>query len=388
MNKMSRMNKKRKLKVGVIFGGRSGEHEVSIVSAQSVMKALDKKKYEVIPIGITKQGKWIAGPQAVNVLKQGSKKLPFKSVMTADPTEQNISQVKEKGLSPAKGQQATKQIDVIFPVLHGTYGEDGTIQGLFELANLPYVGAGVLGSAMAMDKVVQKQLCNSVGLESVPYEWFVSKDWKKDKNKILNRIGKILKYPMFIKPANMGSSVGISKAHNKKELIAGINDAIQYDKKILIEQGIENIHEIEIAVLGNDNPKASVPGEIIPSNEFYDYDAKYVDGKTQEIANTKVIPKTVVKKIQQMAIEAFKIVNISGMARIDFIVTKKGHKIFLNEVNTIPGFTSISMFPKLWQVSGLSYEKLIDKLIDLAIERHKEKNQLSTEFKPKKDWYK
>ena len=382
------MSRKKKLKIGVIFGGRSGEHEVSVVSAQSVMKALDKKKYEVIPIGITKQGKWIAGPQAVKILKQGSKKLPYKSIMTADPTEQGLTDVTEKGLSKATGVGATQQIDVIFPVLHGPYGEDGTIQGMLELANLPYVGAGVLGSALAMDKVIQKQLCNAAGLQSVPFDWFLAKDWKKNQNAILNRLGKTLKYPMFVKPVNMGSSVGISKAKNKKELIKGINDAIQYDRKILIEQGIENIHEIEIAVLGNDNPKASAPGEIIPSGEFYDYDAKYVDGKTKEIANTKALPKNVVKKIQHMAIEAFKVVNLSGMARIDFIVTKKRHKIYLNEVNTIPGFTSISMFPKLWQASGLTYTKLIDKLIDLAIERHKEKNQLSTEFKPKKDWYK
>ncbi|MCH8326364.1 MAG: D-alanine--D-alanine ligase [Bacteroidetes bacterium] len=359
------MSKKKKLKIGVIFGGRSGEHEVSIVSAQSVIKTLDKKKYEVIPIGITKDGLGVA-KNPVQALKSGKK-------------------IKGTRLMP---EDLLKRLDVIFPVLHGPYGEDGTIQGMLELANLPYVGAGVLGSALAMDKVIQKQLCNAAGLQSVPFDWFLAKDWKKNQNAILNRLGKTLKYPMFVKPANMGSSVGISKAENKKELIKGINDAIQYDRKILIEQGIENIYEIEIAVLGNDDPEASVLGEIIPSGEFYDYDAKYVDGKTKEIANTKALPKNVVKKIQHMAIEAFKAVNLSGMARIDFIVTKKGHKIYLNEINTIPGFTSISMFPKLWQASGLSYSQLIDKLIELAIERHKEKNQLSTEFKPKEDWYK
>lgn len=380
------MSKKSKIKVGVIFGGRSGEHEVSIVSAQSIIKALDKKKYEVIPIGITKQGKWIAGSKAVEILKQGSKKLPFKSVLMPDPTEQNITQVQEKGLSPAKGQQATRQVDVIFPVVHGTYGEDGSLQGMLELANLPYVGAGVLGSAMAMDKVIQKQMAENFNIPIVKYEWFYGKDWKKNKNAILNKISKNLKYPVFTKPANLGSSVGIGKCHNRQELIKGINVAVKYDNKVIVEQGVNNAHEIEIAVLGNNDPKASVPGEIIPSGEFYDYNAKYVDDQSQVIIPAKLPAKTV-KQVQRIAVEIFKVLNLSGMARIDFFVTKGSHKIYLNEVNTIPGFTSISMYPKLWEASGLPYSKLIDKLIDLAIQRHKEKNQLFTEFKPKEDWY-
>lgn len=377
-----------KIKVGVVFGGRSGEHEVSIVSAQSVMKALDKKKYEVIPIGITKQGRWIAGPKAVQFLKQGIKKLPFKSILTADPTDHSITQVKEKGLVPVSRKTASVQeIDVIFPVLHGPYGEDGTIQGMLELANIAYVGAGVLGSAVAMDKVIQKQLCQQAGLPNVRYGWFLSKDWQKDKKKILNRLERNLKYPMFTKPANLGSSLGIGKCHDRQELISGINDAVQYDRKIIVEQGVKNIYEIEVSVLGNDKPKASVPGEIIASNEFYDYDAKYVDGKSQAVIPAK-LPARVVKQVQQIAVAAFKALDLAGMARVDFFVTRPGQRVYLNEVNTIPGFTSISMYPKLWQASGLPYEKLLDKLIQLAIERNQEKNQLSTEYKPKEDWYK
>ena len=358
------MSKKKKLRIGVIFGGRSGEHEVSIVSAQSVMKALDKKKYQVIPIGIAKQGLWIT-KNPVQALKTG--------------------QMKEKGtrLIP---EEVLKRCDVIFPVLHGSYGEDGTVQGMFEMANIVYVGGGVLGSAVAMDKVIQKQLCDQAGLPSVKYDWFLSKDWQKNKKAILQRLNRGLRYPMFTKPANLGSSVGIGKCHNQKELIAGINDAIKYDRKIIVEQGIENIQEIEVAVLGNDNPRASVPGEIIASNEFYDYDAKYVDGKSQAIIPAK-LPKGVTKQIQEIAVKAFKVLDLSGMARVDFLVKKKGYKIYLNEVNTIPGFTSISMYPQLWQASGLPYAKLLDKLIELALERHQEKNSLATSYQPKEYWY-
>ncbi|MFA6254532.1 MAG: D-alanine--D-alanine ligase family protein [Patescibacteria group bacterium] len=385
---MSKISKKNKIKVGVIFGGRSGEHEVSIVSAQSVMKALDRNKYEVIPIGVTKEGKWIAGPQAVQFLKEGLKKLPFKSVLTPDPTEKHLVKVKEKGLVPLKSQGSSiTNLDVVFPLIHGTYGEDGKLQGLLELANIAYIGAGVLGSALGMDKIVQKQLFAEVGLAITKYTWFLSQDWPRKRKNILSQLEKELKYPMFTKPANTGSSVGVGKCHNQKELILGIGDASQYDRKVIVEQGINNISEIEVAVLGNDNPKASVPGEIIASNEFYDYDAKYVDGKSQAIIPAK-LPQAVVKKIQRMAVEAFKVLDLSGMARVDFLVTKGRYQIYLNEVNTIPGFTSISMYPKLWQASGLSYSDLLGELIKLAIERFKEKNKLKTSYQPKQDWYK
>ncbi|MAF13310.1 MAG: D-alanine--D-alanine ligase A [Parcubacteria group bacterium] len=362
---MAKISKNSKIKVGVIFGGKSGEHEVSIVSAQSVMKALDRKKYQVIPIGITKDGKWITTNPVIS-LKSGK--------------------IKEKGAELIPD-SLLKRFDVVFPVLHGSYGEDGTVQGMLEMADIAYVGAGVLGSAVAMDKVVQKQLCDQVKIPSVKYDWFLAKDWKNNKSKILKQIkGRGLKFPMFAKPANLGSSVGISKCHNHKELILGVNDAVKYDTKVIVEQGIDNAHEIEIAVLGNDNPKTSVPGEIISSNEFYDYDAKYVDGSSEEVIPAK-LPNKVIKQIQVYAVEAFKVLNLSGMARIDFLVTKKGHKVYLNEANTIPGFTSISMYPKLWQASGLAYSKLLEKLIDLAIERYDEKNKLSTEYQPKEVWY-
>ncbi len=380
--------KKRKLSIGVIFGGRSGEHEVSIVSAQSVMKVLNREKYEVIPIGITKEGKWIAGPEAVKFLKEGIKKLPFKSVLPPDPTEKRLVRVKEKTLVPVSQQKQTfTQLDVIFPLIHGTYGEDGKLQGLLELANIAYVGAGVLGSALGMDKIVQKQLFSQAGLLVTKYTWFLSQDWLKKRKSILSRLQRELKYPMFTKPANTGSSVGVGKCHNLKELILGISDAVRYDRKVIVEQGINNIHEIEVAVLGNNNPKASIPGEVIASNEFYDYDAKYVDGKSQAIIPAK-LPKAVTKKIQNIAIAAFTALDLGGMARVDFFVSRATYKIYLNEVNTIPGFTSISMYPKLWKASGLAYSRLIDELIKLAIKRHQEKNTLATSYQPKQDWYK
>ncbi len=362
---MPKFSKKNKIKIGVIFGGRSGEHEVSIVSAQSVIAAFDKNKYHVIPIGVTKKGNWII-KDPVNDLKKGA--------------------IKEKGqrLIPEK---ILNSCNVIFPLIHGSYGEDGTLQGMLEMANIAYIGGGVLASALSMDKVIQKQLTDQVGLPSVKYDWFFRRDWKKNKKIILARLNRGLKYPIFVKPANLGSSVGISKCHNQKELIKGISNAIKYDSKIITEQGIEEIHEIEVAILGNDKPQASVLGEIIPSNEFYDYDAKYVDGKSREIIPAK-LPKTITKKIQEIAIKSFLTLNLSGMARIDFLVEKRSYKVYLNEINTIPGFTSISMYSKLWAASGLSYPKLLDKLVFLAFERYQEKESLFTSYQPKKDWYK
>ena len=268
-------------------------------------------------------------------------------------------------------------------MIHGSFGEDGTLQGMCEMAGIAYVGGGVLSSSASMDKIVQKQITDQAGLPSVKYDWFLSKDWKSNKQKILKQLEKKLKYPMFTKPANLGSSVGIGKCHNKKELILGINLAAKFDRKVIVEQGLENISEIEVAVLGNDKLKASVPGQIIACNEFYDYNAKYVDGKSQAIIPAKLSTK-VIKEIKQLAIQTFKILDLSGMARVDFMLTKN-NKIYLTEVNTIPGFTSISMYPQLWQASGLPYSKLLDELINLAIQRYKEKNKLATSFKPKDD---
>lgn len=368
-----------KLNIGVLFGGRSGEHEVSIVSARSVIEALDKSKYNVIPIGITKQGQWIAGPDSVKLLEEG-KKPENLEILTPDPTKRELVLI-----DPKKAQKA-KKIDVILPILHGPYGEDGTVQGLFELANIPYAGCGVLASACSMDKVVQKKLCRDAGIPIVePFIYFLSEEWKRNKTEILEKTDKI-GYPMFIKPANMGSSVGISKAFDKKELEVGIDEACKYDRKIIVEKGIDPAREIEVSIIGNNSPKASLAGEVNPSNEFYDYDAKYVDGKS-DLTIPADIPDETMKKIQELAVKAFKAVDGSGMARVDFLLAPED-KIYLNELNTIPGFTSISMYTKLWEASGLKYSQVLDKLIELALERHKEKNYLATSYQPKEDWHK
>jgi D-alanine-D-alanine ligase len=372
---------KKKLNVGIIFGGRSAEHEVSLVSATSVINALDKKKYEIILIGITLDGRWISSPNALDVLKSRKNidKQPQKLIVP-DPNHRSLVKLFSKKLEEEK-------LDVVFPVLHGTFGEDGTIQGLFEIANIPYVGAGVLASSVAMDKIIARQLYKAAGIPVVPDVWFLWKDYKISKNRFIEKIEKQLGYPCFVKPPNLGSSVGISKAHNRKELINAIELASQYDRKILVEMAVPNTCEIEVSVLGNANPIASVAGEIIPSNEFYDYDAKYVDGKSKSEIPAK-LPKNVARKIQEYALRGYRAVDCSGMARADFLVDKKTNKIYLNELNTIPGFTSISMYPKLWEASGIPYSKLLDKLILLAIGRQKEKSNLKTFYKPKERWYK
>ncbi len=372
-----------KIRVGVVFGGRSAEHQVSLVSATSIINALDTLKYEVIPIGITAEGKWISSPDAIKLLKERIHlKEAFDNILLPDPRVQGLIEI-----NPQSTFTNPQLLDVIFPVLHGTFGEDGTIQGLFELAGIPYVGAGVLGSSVGMDKVVTKQLCEHENIPVAPYVWFLMNEYEQTKKNIVALIEKKLQYPCFIKPANSGSSVGISKAHNRKELLAAIEVAAQYDRKILVEKGIEHAREIEVSVLGNDDPVASVPGEIVSSNEFYDYDAKYVDGKSRAIIPAQ-LPVTVVKKLQLFSVKTFKAIDCAGMARVDFLVMKKSNKIYFNEINTIPGFTSISMYPKLWEASGISYPKLLDRLIELAIERFQEKQQLRTTYQPKADWYK
>lgn len=370
-----------KIKVGVLFGGRSAEHEVSLVSAASVIHALDKNKYDILPIGITKEGRWISEVNAIQLLKEHAplEALP-EPVLLPDPRKQSLINVS------TAFPQAAQHIDVIFPVVHGTFGEDGTIQGLFELADIPYVGAGVLGSAVGMDKIVAKQLLERANIPVTKGVWFFYNEYTGNSKKYIADIEKKLRYPCFVKPPNQGSSVGISKAHNRKELITAIDLAGQYDRKILVEKAVVKPREIEVSVLGNNEPIVSLPGEIIPSNEFYDYDAKYVDGKSTAVIPAK-LPKNTVKKIQQCAIDAFKVLDCAGMARIDFLVQKDG-KIFLNEINTIPGFTSISMYPKLWEASGIAYAELLDRLIQLAIDRHNQKKQLKTFYTPKTDWYK
>jgi D-alanine-D-alanine ligase len=372
---MTSNNTKDKIRIAVLFGGRSGEHEVSLVSGTSVIKNLDKDKYEVIPIGITKQGRWITGPDAMKLLKSG--KTPKESNAIISPEPQDLSTESNKIVN------SLGHIDVVFPVLHGPYGEDGTVQGFLELTGLPYVGCGVLSSAVSMDKVMQKKVLDSENIKQTPYVWFWSKEWEQRKKEILNNLS--LSYPVFVKPPNMGSSVGVSKVNNKEDLVGAVEEAIQYDRKVIIEQGVKGVREIEVAVLGNREPKASVAGEIIPSNDFYDYNAKYVDGKTDEKIPAD-LPEEVSKEIQDIAIKTYKALDAEGMARVDFMLSDDGN-IYLNEINTIPGFTSISMYPKLWEASGISYPELLDELIRLAIERGDEKKQIKVEYTPKEEWY-
>ena len=371
----------RKLRVGVIFGGRSGEHEVSLVSATSVITALDADKYEVVPIGITQEGRWLSSDKGLKLLKEktGIEQAP-ECFLVPEPNRQAL-------VAAGSGGMHSPPIDVIFPLVHGTYGEDGTLQGLLELANIPYVGAGVLASAVGMDKIVQKQIFQQQKLPVAKYIWFHSSVCREHPERVAAIVAKSLTYPVFVKPANTGSSVGISKAHNRKELREALALAVEYDRKVIIEQGINNIREIECSVLGNDEPVASVPGEIVPSNEFYDYNAKYVDGKSEAIIPAK-LPKRVSEEVRRIALQAYRALDIAGMARVDFLVVRKSNKIYLNEVNTIPGFTSISMYPKLWEASGLGYRDLLDRLIELALERHRAKNELRTVYNPDRDWYK
>ena len=389
-----------KLRVGVLFGGRSGEHEVSLLSAASVLNAIDQEKYEVVPIGITKEGRWLTAEHAENLL-QGKPIHEPRHLRAGDPETtpgaavlaQGESVVvppepvhRQSGLMPFQSDASLTRrasdrainVDVIFPVLHGTFGEDGTIQGLLELADIPYVGAGVLGSAAGMDKDIMKSLFIAAGIPIVKHVTILRSAWENEPKKVQKVVESKLKYPVFVKPANLGSSVGISKAHNRMELGAAIEEAAKFDRKIVIEQGVggkkNRAREIECSVLGNDEPVASLPGEIVPSKEFYDYTAKYLDEGSQLIIPAK-LNKTETKKVQELAVQAFKAVDCSGLARVDFLMEPKTRKIYLNEINTMPGFTAISMYPKLWAASGLSYPQLIDRLIQLGIERHKDKKK-------------
>jgi D-alanine-D-alanine ligase len=377
---MKTTNLKSRIRVAVLFGGRSAEHEVSLVSATSVINALDRRKYEVVPIGITREGRWLTGRDTLKRFKMENKLSRSAPIaMLPDPNVRGVLDLRTARL-------VKKSIDVVFPVLHGTYGEDGTVQGLFELAGVAYVGAGVLGSAASMDKVVAKQLFRHAGLPVTGDVWFSRKDFGAKRAAIVAQIERKLTYPCFVKPSNLGSSVGITKAHNRKELLRAIELAGTYDRRILVEAAVLDAREIEVSVLGNDEPIASVPGEIVPSNEFYDYDAKYVDGKSEAIIPAK-LPKAIEEKLQDHAIRAFRAVDCAGMARVDFLLQRRTNKLFVNEINTIPGFTSISMYPKLWEASGIPYPKLLDRLITLALERQREKARLRTAYKPKADWY-
>ena len=370
----------KKLRLGILFGGRSAEHEVSLQSARNIIAAADPKKYEIIPIEITKEGRWRAGVRpefsggtgsAKGALGEGQEVILSPTPAAASPL------VPVDRLHPAR---EFGPLDVIFPVLHGTFGEDGTVQGLLELTGIPYVGAGVLGSAVGMDKEVMKRLFRERGLPIVPYLAIRRAEWEAAPRKTLLAVEKKFRYPVFVKPANLGSSVGITKARNRRELEAGLQTAAEYDRKILVERAIAG-REIECAVLGNDDPIASVPGEIIPGHEFYDYADKYLEDTSQLMVPAPLRPAQT-KKVQQLAVEAFRAIDCAGMARVDFFLEKRTGKIYVNEINTIPGFTAISMYPRMWEATGLPYPRLIDRLIELALERHREKSQTRFSLEP------
>jgi D-alanine-D-alanine ligase len=393
----------KKIRVGILFGGRSGEHEVSLLSAASVLNAIDKTKYEVVPIGITKDGRWLTAEHAERLLRgdadEGAR-TPQTTLRAGDPeatlgaavlaTGESVVVPPEParrgvGLSPfqtdanlRRASDRAINVDVIFPVLHGTFGEDGTIQGLLELADLAYVGAGVLGSSAGMDKDVMKSLFLAAGLPIVKHVTVLRSQFEREPKKVQKLVESKLKYPVFVKPANLGSSVGISKAHDRKELGPAIAEAAKFDRKIVIEEGVggkkNKAREIECAVLGNDDPKASIAGEIIPCKEFYDYDAKYLVEGSEPVIPAK-LSKSEMKTVQKLAIAAFQAVDCTGLARVDFLMDPKSRKILVNEINTMPGFTAISMYPKLWDATGVSYPELIDRLIQLGIERHEDKKR-------------
>jgi D-alanine-D-alanine ligase len=392
-----------KIRVGILFGGRSGEHEVSLLSAASVLNAIDKTKYEVVPIGITKDGRWLTAEHAERLLKgerhagEGARATNLRAgdpeatpgaallatgesvVVPPEPAR------RDAGLAPFQTDATLRRaadrainVDVIFPVLHGTFGEDGTIQGLLELADIAYVGAGVLGSSAGMDKDVMKSLFHAAGLPIVKHVTVLRSQFEREPKKVEKLVESKLRYPVFVKPANLGSSVGISKAHDRKELGPAIAEAAKFDRKIVIEEGVggkkNKAREIECAVLGNDNPKASVAGEIVPCKEFYDYDAKYLAEGSELVIPAK-LAKAEMKRVQQLAIAAFQAVDCTGLARVDFLMDPKSRKIFVNEINTMPGFTAISMYPKLWAATGVPYPELIDRLIQLGVERHEDKKR-------------
>ena len=386
----------KKLRVGILFGGRSGEHEVSLLSAASILKAIDRKKFDVVPIGITKEGRWLAAADATGLL-EGDRSVIARDLRAGDPNATPGAKLLHEGMptlmapepaTAAAGSPSTMKrraadrssaIDIVFPVLHGTFGEDGTIQGLFELAGIAYVGSGVLGSSAGMDKDAMKRLFAQAGLPIVKHVTILRLEWESSPRKAIARIESALKYPLFVKPANLGSSVGISKAHDRKELGPALDLAAKYDRKLIVEQGVvgkkSGARELEVAVLGNDDPKASVVGEIIPGKEFYDYEAKYLSEGSVPVIPAKITAAEA-KQIREMAVAAFRACDLAGLARVDFLMEPDGkRRIYLNEVNTLPGFTQISMYPKLWEASGISYTDLITRLIELGLERHREKNR-------------
>ncbi len=354
-----------KLHVAVLFGGRSGEHEVSLMSARSVLSVLDPEKYEVTQIGITHEGKWLTGEDVLGKFEHNKLDGLKHFVLSPDPSDAS---------------QSTPHVDVFFPVLHGTFGEDGTLQGLFELADVAYVGAGVLGSSLGMDKGVFKDVMVANNIPIVDTMVVLRSEIEKDMLSVIAEAEKVSEYPLFTKPANLGSSVGVTKCSNRSDLQEGLMEAASFDRRVLVQKGVGNAREIEVSVLGNADPVASVPGEVLPSREFYSYESKYIDG-TSGLLIPADLPADVAEKICEYAVRAYKAIDCAGLARVDFFVEKDTNKIHLNELNTIPGFTRISMYPKLWEASGLPYNKLVDRLVELAMERKAERDRTSHTYR-------
>jgi D-alanine-D-alanine ligase len=373
-----------KIRIGLVYGGRSGEHEVSLQTALAVLKAFDYDRYELIPFYITSKGQWRSGP-LLNAPPSAVTELQFSpTTVEGDVQEKQGASVSNALLPVLQGMSERvltegspvsdgKPIDVMLPLLHGTFGEDGTIQGLFEMAGLPYVGAGVLASSVGMDKVAMKTMFAQAGLPQVGYRHFIRYQWKNNREQCLDNVEE-LGYPCFVKPANLGSSVGVSKARNREELTVAVEEALRYDRKVIVEEFVD-AREIEVSVLGNDEPRASVPGEICSSNEFYDYKAKYIDGKSVMVIPAE-IPPEVAESVRSMAVQAFRSIDGSGLCRADFFLRRSDGALFINEVNTLPGFTPFSMYPLMWKESGVSYRELLDTLIQLAIERHEERQSI------------
>jgi D-alanine-D-alanine ligase len=368
----------KKLRVGVVFGGKSGEHEISARSAASVIEAIDKKKYDVVPIAISREGKWLEPAKAVQLLSQNARSLL--SSRTASSLKHDVAILPDptqRGLISfdANGRGATQRLDVVFPVLHGPFGEDGTIQGLLEMANLPYVGGGVLASSCGMDKVAMKSLFLQAGLPLCRYTWFLRKHWEADRDGLVRKVSRELGWPCFVKPANLGSSVGVSKATDKSSFVLAVDLAAEYDRKIIVEEAVEG-REIECAVLGNDEPTASLPGEYVVHDKsagFLDYTEKYAQTGHVDFVVPAPVTKAVTARIQRMAIRAFQAIDGSGLSRVDFFLGTDGKKLLVNEINTMPGLTEVSGYPKMWAASGITYAAMLDRLIQLALEKHREK---------------
>jgi D-alanine-D-alanine ligase len=369
-----------KIRIGIVFGGRSGEHEISVRSAQTVIEQIDKSRFAVVPLAITTEGKWLNPSESGKLLPE-----PVRKMITASGTgvqaERDLDEIAVSGLTTQGGPGAGRLngLDVVFPVLHGTYGEDGTIQGLFEMGGIPYVGCGVLASSCGMDKVVMKTLFRDAGLPMCKYVWFLRREWEQHPDSIVERIGETLGYPCFAKPANLGSSVGVSRADDAESLIRAIDEAAKFDRKIIVEEGLE-MREIECAVIGNDDPEASLPGEYLirdESKKFLDYTEKYSGTGNNEFVTPAPIPETLADRIKADAVTAFKAIDGSGLARVDFFLLNDG-TLLINEINTLPGLTNASGFPKMWAASGREFSQVIDKLVELAMERHEDRSRNRT----------